>query len=305
MKNKNILFIVFFVLFVFSLDFFIGKVYSLFYFSDASKNNSRMIHSVMETNEEVLIFGSSRALHHYNPKIIEDSLKLTCYNVGYGGQNIYYHLALLKAALHRNTPKFVVLELLTIDFEQTAPGHDKEKLSTLLPFVNKSKSSRQAVLLRGNSESLKLKSSIYPFNSQQYITLRNNFYPLMNDYNGFIPIDKVFTGDLKVATTKQGNYDNNKLDALYEFIEICQEKNINLFICVSPTFTSKIGVGNYADIDMRLQNKFNLKIHNFESDSLFLNNPNYFADPIHLSKFGADVYTSLIVDILQKKKNKK
>ena len=174
MKNKNTQFVFFLVVFVIVLDFTLGNIYDSLYFSDKSRNNDRLIHSVLETNEDILIFGSSRSIHHYNPIIIQDSLNLTCYNVGVNGQNIYFHLALLKSAIERNNPKIAILDLFSIDFEETSAEWDRESLSILLPFTTRSESSLSTVLLRGKSESLKLKSFIYPFNSLQYQILRNN-----------------------------------------------------------------------------------------------------------------------------------
>lgn len=116
MKNKGLIFIIFLILFTVLLDFSFGKIYEALYFSDESRNNDRLIHSVLETTEDILVFGSSRAIHHYNPQIIEDTLGVTCYNVGSGGQNIYFHLALLEAALERYVPKIAILELMSIDF---------------------------------------------------------------------------------------------------------------------------------------------------------------------------------------------
>ena len=40
----------------------------------------------------VLIFGSSRAIHHYDPRIFKDSLEVDCYNCGQNvmGIVLYY-----------------------------------------------------------------------------------------------------------------------------------------------------------------------------------------------------------------------
>ena len=300
MKNKNIQFIIFLVVFVVMLDFTLGNIYDSLYFSDKSRNNDRLVHSVLETNEDILIFGSSRAIHHYNPKIIQDSLNLTCYNVGVNGQNIYFHLALLKSAVERNKPKIAILDLFSIDFKETSSKNDKENLSVLLPFTNRSESSLSTVLLRGKSESIKLKSFIYPFNSLQYQILRNNFHPFNNSYQGFIPIHKEYKGDLEVKTIKNRPFDNIKMSALYEFIELCKEKNIELFIFVSPSYLTNTGTSNYMIITDKIKNKFDLNVNSFQNDSLFLKNPQYFSDPGHLNSIGADIYTTLAVETIKK-----
>ena len=77
MKNKHLQYVFFLVIFIVILDFVVGNIYEKLYFSEKSRQNDRLIHSVLGTNEDILIFGSSRALHHYNPQIIEDSLGMT------------------------------------------------------------------------------------------------------------------------------------------------------------------------------------------------------------------------------------
>jgi hypothetical protein len=164
MNNKDIKFLFFLLIFTIALDRGLGLVYGHLYFSKKSRNDDRFIHSILGTDEDILIFGSSRALHHYDPYIIKDYCKMSCFNAGSGGQNIYFHLALLEAAIERYIPKIVILELLTIDFEKTPPQWDTEKLGELLPFINMSDACYKAVLRRGKSEKIKKISFIYPFN---------------------------------------------------------------------------------------------------------------------------------------------
>ena len=45
-------------------------------------------HICNESAEDILVFGSSRAIHHYNAKMLEDSLHMTCYNCGNDGSGI-------------------------------------------------------------------------------------------------------------------------------------------------------------------------------------------------------------------------
>ncbi len=300
MKDKNIQYIFFLLLFTGLLDFAFGSIYDALYFSEKSRQNDRLIHSVLGTNEDILIFGSSRALHHYNPQIIEDSLGMTCYNVGSGGQNIYYHKALLEATLERYTPKMAILELMSIDFEITPPQWDTEKLGVLLPFARRSAACMNAVLLRGESEQVKLQSAIYPFNSLQYPTLRNNVYPFYNSHHGFIPINRTYDGDLKPKTISKQIVDADKMIALYRFVEICQEKDIELFVFVSPHYVANNnGESVYKEVSKHLHEKFNLNVYNVESNKLFLEHPEYFADPFHLNNKGAKIFTSIVAKELQ------
>lgn len=300
MKNKHFQYVVFLVIFVVSLDFVVGTIYEKLYFSEKSIENDSLIHSVLGTNEDILIFGSSRALHHYNPKILEESLDMSCYNLGSGGQNIYYHLALLESTLERYTPKIAILELMSIDFEQTPPKWDTEKLGVLLPFASKSVSCKNAVMLRGKSEQLKLQSSIYPFNSLQYVSLRNNLFPLSNSYNGYIPLNRIYGDTLGSRVYNKKNVDEDKEKSIFKFVEICKLNNIELFIFISPHYVTQIHGSIYSEITTRLQEKYGVQVYNFESDSLFLSQVENFADPLHLNREGADKYTSIVTGFIKK-----
>jgi len=300
MNNKHWQYVFLLLVFIVLLDFAFGKLYESLYFSERSRQNDRLIHSVLGANEEILIFGSSRALHHYNPQIIWNSLGMTCYNSGSGGQNVYFHLALLKSALERYTPKIVILELMYIDFEQTPPEWDTEKLGVLLPFARISDACMDAVLLKGYWEQVKLQSRIYPYNSLPYKMLRNNILPYHNYKDGFIPLNRTYNGDLKLKTSNNQYVDKDKMAALNQFVELCQVNKIELFVFVSPHYAlNEKRESVYKEVSEQLHEKHNLTVQNLESHQLFLEHPDYFTDPFHLNSKGADIYSLLIVKKLQ------
>ena len=43
---------------------------------------------------DIVVLGSSRALHHYVPSTITDSTGLSCYNCGFENEGIVFHYAL-------------------------------------------------------------------------------------------------------------------------------------------------------------------------------------------------------------------
>jgi hypothetical protein len=297
MQNKSLQFVFLLVLFTIILDFAFGKLYSTLYFTEKSKKIDRLIHSAIGTNEEILIFGSSRAYHHYNPEIFEKKLGMSCFNVGQGGQNIYYHLALLKSAIKRKKTKVAILDIISIDFEKTDGFHDKEKLGVLLPFVHHSDIFHETVLMRSESEKLKLLSSIYLFNSKQLDILRNIISLKRSDRKGYVGLDRVW--DLPIASKKANaiNFDNEKMKALLEFIELCKLNEIELYIFISPFYMIS-EKSDYALLQKFLLKGKDIKIFNYESDINFLEKPKYFADPAHLNKIGAGIYSHEIANLI-------
>lgn len=300
MYHKSVQYIFYLILFTVILDFTVGKVYDLLYFSEKSKRQDRLIHSAIGTTEDILVFGSSRAYHHYNPTIIEEKTGLSCFNVGYGGQNIYFHLALLKSAIERSKPKIAILDIISIDFEKTPSQYDKEKLGILLPFVHKSNILKETVLMRGKEENIKFLSSIYPFNSMQLHMLRNNFTSIRSDLKGFVGLQRKWDKPIERQDVKIVEYDPHKVDAFYEFIELCKTNNISLYIFISPHYVDFQGKSKYSVLIDELKSNTGVELISFENSPYFFNRSEYFADPFHLNNDGANKYSELVASIIIK-----
>lgn len=304
MVRKPIQYILYLVLFTVMFDFAAGKIYDMLYFSEKSQQQDRLIHSAIGTKEDVLIFGSSRAYHHYNPTIIEEKTGLSCFNVGYGGQNIYFHLALLKSAISRAKPKIAILDIISIDFEKTLPQHDKEKLGVLLPFVHKSDILKETVLMRGWEEKIKFASSVYPFNSMQLHMARNNLTSMRSDVKGFVGLARKWDKPIEKKEVTEIENDSEKIDALYEFIELCKINNIALYVFISPHYADFNGESKYKHLAEELKAKTGIELISFENEPFFMERPELFADPFHLNENGAKKYTGLVTEIILNKRYK-
>ena len=95
---------------VFVLDLSIGRTLRYFYFKESSGLHYRTTFSMDSTKANILIFGSSRATHHYVPEVFESSLKDSYYNTGRDGNGIFYQLAVLRSILKRYNPKVIILD---------------------------------------------------------------------------------------------------------------------------------------------------------------------------------------------------
>lgn len=299
MQNKSLQYVFLLILFTVVLDAAFGKLYNTLYFTEKSKKIDRLIHSAIGTNEEVLIFGSSRAYHHYNPDVFEKELGMSCFNVGYGGQNIFFHIALLKSAIERNKPKVAILDLISIDIEETNGVHDKEKLGILLPFVQQSNIFYETVLMRGETEKIKLLSSIYPLNSKQLYMVRNNLSASRSDIKGYVGLDRVWNQPLESKKVEKIKLNTQKMAALNEFITLCKSNNIQLFVCISPHFANFNGNSSFEPLAKILLDKHQIKLLNYENHHSYFKKNEYFSDPYHLNKVGADLYSKEIAQHLK------
>ena len=88
-----------------------------FYFKETNGREYRAAYAIEKEKADVVVFGASRAYRHYVPDIIEDSLKMSCYNTGNYGHTILYSYATLKVILKRYTPKLIILDVEAEDFK--------------------------------------------------------------------------------------------------------------------------------------------------------------------------------------------
>lgn len=284
------------------MDVAIGNLYEALYLSEKSRNSDRLIHSVLETNEDILIFGSSRASHHYIPKIIEDSLSMSCFNVGFDGKNIFFHLLLLKETIKRYRPKIIILDLILKDFVSTNKYSDIDQMNTFTPFYNYADSITAYFLKNMKYARYKNISFLYKYNSKIHFVFANNMNLARMHQNGFVPLSRTWKGEIKRADTGQlkavTNFDSEKIKAIECFISTCIENGTELYVSFSPTFVLYPDENEYHILGEYLYNNYRVNIFNYHNNSTYINNPDLFADPSHLNSSGAKVFTlQLITDI--------
>src|SRR5665647_758185 len=121
-----------FLIIVFFLDYTIGNILKYLYSKQESGFLYRTTYSIDSTKADILIFGASRANHHYYPQAFENRLHMSCYNTGRDGNSIFYHFAILQAILKRYSPKVAILDFSREEFKRDQESYDR--LSSLLPY---------------------------------------------------------------------------------------------------------------------------------------------------------------------------
>lgn len=283
-------------------DFIIGSTLKYFYFKTTSGLLQRTTYSIQETEAEILIFGSSRANHHYDTKIIEEYTGQSAYNTGRDGNTIFYQTALLKSILNRYTPKQIILDFTgTFAYLQ----EDYDRLSSLLPYYSAHEELRDIILLKSPFEEYKLKSKIYPYNSLlTTIVVGNLNYNQTRKgntdaYNGYVPSYGIWKKEI-VAKETPGKYEieKNKLDVFQEFLELSQQKNIPLLVVYSPVYY--LYDKNYSvEVCKDICKKYNVAFVDFSKDTEFLKNKELFNDKYHLNHNGAKLLTEKVLKVLK------
>ena len=100
-----------FLLLAVLLDRGLGALFS--YMSDHASGGylGHQNYIVNRSTDDILVFGSSRAIHHYNAALIADSLGLSCYNCGQDGEGIVLYHAWWEMIRRRHHPRLVIYEV--------------------------------------------------------------------------------------------------------------------------------------------------------------------------------------------------
>ncbi|GLB52714.1 hypothetical protein NBRC110019_17540 [Neptunitalea chrysea] len=284
---------------IFICDFLIGT--GLEYFYRKTKKSSHLGHityTLEETNEDVLIFGTSRGHHHYDANMIADSLGLTTYNTGLDGHFIFYQTAALKSVLARYTPKKVVLDFSgTFEYDQS----DYDRLATLLPYYDTHPELEDIILMRSYFERYKLISSIYPYNSLILTIMKGNVAKdSKKNLNGYSPINKVYKGTLDSIPVKEYyEVDPNKIESFKEFLKLSKDNDIDIVVVCSPNYY-EFKKSYSLELCRDMCKEFEVPFLDYSKDEYYLKHVELFKDRTHMNKQGATRFTQEIIDLLKK-----
>ena len=288
-------FSVFFVL-VFALDFSIGFILRKIYFSQKSGWDFRTTYVINEVKSDVLILGSSRAAHHYNPSIIEDSLKLSTYNGGRDGCTVFYHYALLKSVLKRYHPKVIVLDVMPLEFEQDQNAYDR--ISALLPYYDSHPEIRPICLLRGKFERFKLLSKMYPYNSKLFssITTLFNLKRKINEsqLKGYLQLNNIYDGSANPTTIYANNIDTAKVTYFKNFINTCRSEHVKVIVSVSPLYIKMRNNSKSIEIARNFCNDTHTPFLDYTKATGF-EDRKLFSDYNHMNGTGATKFTEIFI----------
>lgn len=274
------------------MDLITGKTLT-FLLSNNSDYESlgRTNYIITKTYEDCLIFGSSKASHHYVPKIISDSINIESYNCGQDGNGIYFVYPTVKTILSRYNPKLIIYDIKP-EFDIYKYESNERYLSVFKGFYGKNEIIDSIICALDGTQKYKQMSLTYNFNSSitspivGYIN-RNK----RNANNGLLPLYGNFKGEIN-SKTNYDSIDETKIKLLKKLCDFCKDKTRLVFI-VSPSIYTE-NIQDYEPI-INLCKEFNLPFLFYGNEKDFVGNREYFKDPVHLNYNGAIHYTKKIV----------
>lgn len=290
---------IFFILLI-ALDFVIGGSIKKAYFSQNHGAYYRATYVLETAKPDIMILGSSKAVHHYISTLIQDSTKNSCYNGGRDGCFINYSNAATNCILKRYSPKILVLDVLDDEFEESSYNvHDK--VSSLFPYYHDHPEIRNIVDLKSPFEKYKLMSGMYTFNTLLLPSITGTLdlskkkgaeTPLL----GYLPFFDHWSGEMKIVDSRKEKLSFIKIQALKNIVDSCRVKQVKLIFIISPTYKKFVQEFNpTADLTKRIADSAHIPFWNYLEDTTFLNNRSYFEDIRHLNNSGALIFTKDII----------
>ncbi|MFH1681721.1 MAG: hypothetical protein ABIH26_13900 [Candidatus Eisenbacteria bacterium] len=287
-----------FLLLLFTLDYGIGSSLCRFYFRQSSGEQYRTTYSMERTTAGILVFGTSRANHHYVPSVFEEGLGDDFYNAGRDGSSILYHYAVLAGVLARHTPRAVVLDITPAEFARSRAPY--ERLTALLPYYDTHPEVRPVVLLKSRFERLKLLSRIYPFNSSLLTIAMGNLEANRKrkpDIKGYIPLRGRWGGPPgKAELAADETIDPALVRHFARFLVEARARGIRLHVVVSPAYREPGPPSRSLRIAGEICEKHGAAFSDFTSSACFFDRSDLFQDPYHLNHEGAVLFSERIVE---------
>lgn len=248
-----------------------------------------------ETNEDVLVFGSSRAKSHYVPDIIEDSLGMTCYNTGEDGNGIILSYGYLKMITERYSPQLIIYDVYRFDIDE---DDNMKYLDLMKPYYYEK--GIDSIFWSVNPKMrLMMFSNLYRYNTTCIRLVGDYVHPMSVYPKGYFGITKTMDFEPEIIEDPCGDVDSLKIYYFEKFIQLIRQKEISLVCCMSPLYKACIQKDCYTPI-IQLCNKYDVPFIYLGDNPEISCNKNFFGDRIHLNENGAKLYTEKVIDTIKK-----
>lgn len=290
MKRFIVKFITFCVC-LFLIDITIGIIFNYIHANAKGGATYRDRYICDELECDLLLVGSSRCEHHYNPIILQDSLKMSCYNAGQSGNGIIVAYARYLMMCERKEPELVIYDI-NPDFD-LLDGYDNHRYLTWLKSYYDKSFVRPIFEEIDQTEKYKMTSQMYRYNSRFLEMLIDYVYPVEEpNILGYSPCHSEMDRtkiDSKEMNKHLQNYrfDSVKLNYIRKFIDTVGKDSI--VICISPRWYG-LDEGSYKPVVDICKEK-GVRFINFSNDPKYVYNDIFFKDGTHLNAKGADEFT--------------
>jgi hypothetical protein len=262
-------------------------------------------------NAEIVVTGSSRALSHYDPRIIEQVTGRSAFNIGRNGSQTDMQVAVLKAYLeHNRAPKIVIHNLDAFSFVTTrevyAPAqyvpylYDPELYKALRKINPNTWKSRYVPLYGYVADDMNMAWI-------EGLAAHLGWSPRQDFFLGFNPRQAKWTEDFE--RFKAANPDGVSwpiepagIQDLEDLARLCQQRGIRLIFVYSPEYRQMQKLTNNRkqvfDLFRELSIRYGITFWDY-SDWEYTGDEEYFTNSQHLNAEGAALFSRDLARRLQ------
>ena len=292
MKKFLIELVLFLLLFV-GVDFILGEFLRYSEAHAIGGETERNYYINNKLSEDILVFGSSRAVGHYHPDVLQQELGMTVYDCGEDETGIICFYPKLNLIKQRHVPKAIIYDIYTPDLLDGLRYRNEDYLKTLKSSYGQTEAVDSMFARYDPSANIKLCSMLYQYNSVFLNIILDNIRSTDWYNKGFYQLN---TGKM----TQENPFDNNHHEYVYDseklyFLEkfIKENKNsIRIYFAISPIYGSSND--EMYDPIKGLCKKYDIPLLNHFCDTTFTLHKELFANQNHLNLKGAMLYSSAI-----------
>lgn len=281
---------------IFAIDIAAGKAFSYMHAHAKGGDNGRNNYICNDVDADILIFGSSRAMHHYNPILISDSLGMSCYNCGQDGNGAILNYARFQLICQRYNPKLIIYDV-TPEYDLLSGDDNHKYLGWLRAYYDMSGIADIFESI-DSTEKYKMLSQLYRYNTKFIQIVSDYIYPIQDEgILGYRPIKGVID-PMRISKKDPIKYfksDSLKLLYFRKFLEL--SKNSKTVFVVSPYWHGKDSVFFKPIQNECVTNGY--EFINYANNSKYHHNMLYFKDRNHLNSKGADEFTKDVISQLK------
>lgn len=249
--------------------------------------------------EELLVFGSSRAQYHYDPRILADSLGMTCYNCGMESQGVFYSYGAYRLFRDRYAPRVIVYDIYpAFDIE------DREDDEVSLRFLSRiyDRDGIDSIVWDVDAgEKWKMLSMMRRYNKRFLYLVWDAYNPAQTHIQGYKPLSGTMDYEPEEEGGAEGLFrcDTVKMKYWRRLIAECRARGTRLVFAVSPEYNPHEPPSDFGPL-RRLARKEGIPFLWHRDNPAFKGERRYFKDSMHLNKDGAEAYTRLVASELRK-----
>jgi hypothetical protein len=285
------------LLIMFIVDRVVGSIIEYYWEMEPMGDSAAFSHAINDPTEDILIYGSSRAVHTYDTKVFTDSLGLSCFNCGREATNVIYHAAILPSAINGNhKPKAIILDLTYKEIAWRSGEYGEDVLaSIILPYVLTNEHFANLAKELFPNELLKAKvSKLYAYNSLVLSIIRNYSYRFNDNINGYQPLHGTkLKSDPEILTSARDKIDEYSKEKLEYFAKVITDKKIPLIVIISPVYSLPFEDNESLRVSKQILAKYNIQVWDYSTDPKYVKRQNFY-DMAHMNSKGADMFSKEI-----------